>query len=303
MKTKKLTLRLLGIILVSSMVFTACRKNTLLKEDDDAENIEANDQSFAENASNDIMNIGSQATDNNGSLSSYKISSPEETLLLCAMVKRDSIRKIDSVIFNNSTCIDGRLRSGMLIFNYSASSNGAKHYRDPGFKCTVTSLGYTVDDRLINIIDKTIENTTAAEFNAASTNLTWKITGHIQVTKSKGGTHDVSFTRYKTLLNTSDANVYHGKASPISWNLAKIGLTGNATGVTAKGRNFNCQITKQLVRDFGGCTIGKKHPFIQGTLEFTPGDRPTRTVDFGEGTCDLDATVTVNGKVHPISLK
>ena len=301
MKTQKKSLSLLGLILVSTILFSSCRKHDIINTDDDNDTTEASEQSFAENASNDITNIGSQTTDE--SSLAFRTSEVEETLASCATIKRDSILKIDSVIFNNSTCVDGRVRNGILVFNYSASSNTAKHYRDPGFKCTVTSNGYTVDDRNINIINKTIENTTASDFNPATTNLTWRITGHIQVSKSNGGTHDMSFIRVKTLLNTSDANVYHGSAAHISWNLAKVGITGEASGTTGKGKSFNCTITKQLVRDFGGCKIGKKHPFIQGSMDLTVGDRPVRSIDFGQGTCDLDATVTIKGKTHNITLK
>jgi hypothetical protein len=121
------------------------------------------------------------------------------------------------------------------------------------------------------------------------------------VTKAKG-THDLTYTRFKTLLNTSDPNVYHGQSTPISWSLAKVGITGSASGTTANGRSFTCNITSQLVRDFGGCTIAKRHPFIQGTLQFTPGEKATRTIDFGQGTCDLDATVTIKGKTYNITL-
>jgi hypothetical protein len=301
MKTQKNTLSILGLVLVSTLIFSSCRKHDSINTDDDNDTTEASEQSFAENASNDITNIGSQTTDE--SMLSFRTSETEETLASCATIKRDSIRKIDTVIFNNSTCVDGRVRNGKLIFNYSASVNNAKHYRDPGFKCTVTSNGYTVDDRSINILNKTIENTTPADFNPSTTNLIWKIVGHIQVSKSDGGTHDMSFVRVKTLLNTSDANVYHGSAAHISWNLAKVGITGEANGTTAKGRSFNCSITKQLVRDFGGCKIGNKHPFIQGSMDLTAGDRPVRSIDFGQGTCDLDATVTIKGKTHNITLK
>lgn len=301
MKTLKLTQSLLGIILVSSLTLTSCHKTKLAKGDEDSDTTEASDQSSAENISNDIINIGSQATDNNGSLSSYRTSSEEESLSLCATVKRDTINHIDSVIFNNSGCMDGRVRNGILIFNYAGSTNGAKHYRDPGFKCSVTSVGYSVDDKKINIISKTIENITPVGFNPASTNLSWKITGHIQITK-ENGTHDMSFNRIKTLLNTNDVTVYHGSSAPISWNRARIGITGTASGTTAKGKDYTCQIISQLIRDFGGCTIGNRHPFIQGTLQFTPGEKATRLVDFGQGTCDLDATVTINGKTHNITL-
>ncbi len=299
MKTTKLSILFVGSLFVFVTSISSCRKH---KEEKDEDVTEAADHSYAENASNDIINIGSQASDNNSSnLNTYRLGGTEDVLSSCATVKRDTINHVDSVIFNNSTCLDGRQRNGILNFNYSASTNGAKHYRDPGFNCAVTSNGYSVDGNAVNILSKNIINTTPLGFNPSTTNLTWNITGHIQVTKSNG-THDFSFTRTKTLLNTSDANVYHGSAIPISWNLARIGITGSANGTTASGKSYSGYVTSQLVRDFGGCTINNRHPFIQGTLEFTPSGKATRYVDFGNGSCDLNATVTINGKTHNITL-
>lgn len=290
---------ILAIAVAGIIGGTSCQKK---HNPADGDTGAAGDHSLAEHITSDIVNIGSQASDNNsGNLSSYKNESTENNLNACATVIRDTVNHIDSVIFNNSTCIDGKSRSGILIFNYSASTNGAKHYRDPGFKCSVTSSNYVVDGNQINIISKTIQNTTPVGFNPSVTNLTWNISSHIQVVKSDG-TLDFSANKTKELLNTSNTNVYHGSASPISWNLARIGITGNANGTTVKGDNFTANVTSQLIRDFGACTINGRHPFIQGTIDFTPGSKATRHIDFGNGSCDLNATVTINGNTYTITL-
>ena len=302
MKTKKFHLTLGALILAFAIVVTSCKKKD--KEENDSDTTEATDHGISENISSDITNIGSQASDNNsGGLMAYKGINTAELLSGCATVKHDSINKIDSVIFNNSTCIDGRTRNGILIFDYSASIHGAKHYRDPGFNCTVKSVNYVVDGHAINIISKNIVNTTALNFNPAETNLTWNMNAHIQINKAAGGTIDYTCNRTKTLLNTNDANVYHGPATAITWNLARIGITGTANGTTAKGINFTANTTSMMIRDFGACNISGKHPFIQGALDFTPQNKATRHLDFGNGSCDLDATVTINGKTHNITLK
>jgi hypothetical protein len=92
---------------------------------------------------------------------------------------------------------------------------------------------------------------------------------------------------------------------PINWPQARIGITGSASGTTAAGNSYTANITSQLIRDFS-CTPNSaqqhRHPFIQGTFQFTPSGKPTRTVDFGAGTCDLNATVTINGHTYNITL-
>lgn len=298
----QLLVRFASTLLMSSgLLLTSCHKKNLATSDDDQDTTEAADHSAAENAANDIMNVAGQVADENGNSLAGRGTQTEETLGSCAIVKRDTIHKVDTVIFNNSVCFDGRMRNGMLIFDYSASASGAMHYRNPGFKCSVKSNNYIVEGKSIEIINKTIENTTPSAFDAGSTNLTWKITGDIKV-HNANGVHEINYTRFKTLLNTANPSVYHGQSTAITWSLARVGITGSASGTTAKGRSYTMNITKQLVRDFGGCVIENRHPFIEGTLEFTPGSRPTRTVDFGNGSCDLDATVSIKNKTFNIKL-
>ena len=42
--------------------------------------------------------------------------------------------------------------------------------------------------------------------------------------------------------------------------------------------------------------------FTSGTITHTPNNKPTRIIDYGDGTCDNKATVTINGKSYDILL-
>ena len=214
-------------------------------------------------------------------------------------------RKIVATFDGSTTCLDGRIRGGSLTFDYNASPSGANHYRSPGFSCTVTSQNYVVDGNAVTV-NKTIVNNTSPSFNSATTNMTWSITASLTIVKANnGGTVTWNCNRTKTLLNTSDANVYHGQATHITWSLAKVGLTGNATGTTAAGNNFTANVTSQLVRDMTCAPDANRpgrHPFIQGDIDFTPGTKATRHIDYGNGSCDLNATLTINGVVYNITL-
>jgi hypothetical protein len=46
----------------------------------------------------------------------------------------------------------------------------------------------------------------------------------------------------------------------------------------------------------------RKH-FVSGIFNHTPENKPTRTIDFGDGACDDIATVTVNGKTYTVTLR
>lgn len=299
MKSNKFLNVTIGVAAIAALMFTSCRKDNTEEETSSAE-----DHAMAENIYNDINAMAGQAADiSASSLSSYRGSADALILSLsCATITHDTVNHIVTIAFSGGTCQDGRTRSGSLIVNYSASTNGATHYRDPGFSCTVTSNNYVVDGNAVNIINKTITNTTPVGFNPATTNITWRIDAHIQITKASGGTVEWTCSRDKSLLNTSDTNVYQGAASPIVWSLARVGHTGSANGTCADGESFTATITSMLIRDFGGCVINGKHPIIQGTLDMTKGTRPVRHIDFGNGSCDDQATVTVNNHTRTITL-
>jgi hypothetical protein len=203
--------------------------------------------------------------------------------------------------------MDGHTRSGTLLFDYSQSAPGDTFYRNQGFKCVVTSSSYVVDGNAVTI-SKTITNTTASGFNPSITNLTWSITANVSIARTNG-ILSWNCNRIRTLLNTSDtANVYHGQSIPISWSKARVGITGNASGTTASGENYSANVTSQVVRDFTcapNAAHPGHHPFINGTLDFTPGAKATRHIDYGypnNGACDDQALVTISTHTFAITL-
>jgi len=303
MKTGKLTLALAALMITSAAFISSCKKKT--NETKDTDTSAASDNNLAETTSNDVVSMTGQASEN-GSLSTYKMGAGEDvTGLSCATVTLTG--QILTATFSGGVCLDGRTRSGILTFDYSASPAGA-HYRTPGFTCHVTSTNYVVDGNQVSV-NKTIVNTTSATFNPATTNLTWSINGNVTIVRSAangGGTITWNCTRTKTLMNTIDTvNCYHGQSTPISWSQAKIGITGSANGTTAKGENFNASITSQLVRDMKCVPDANRpgrHPFIQGTLDFTPGSKATRHIDYGNGSCDFYYTVTINGITYNLTM-
>ncbi len=294
---KKLMTLTCCLLALGLMTMTSCKKKDVTTADTDTSS--ASDNTLAENSSNDVVNIGAQASEN-ASLSSYREANTDNVLSTCAIISRDTVAKTVTVTFTGGTCLDGRVRTGSLTFDYHLSPAGATHYRDPGFTFTVTSNNYVVDGNQITIVNKTVTNTTAPTFNPAQTNLTWSIVATINIVKSNGTTITFTSTRTKTLLNTSDTSVYRGSALPIVWSHAKIQIDGSGSG-TRNGENFSSTATA-MVRDFN-CSVGNHHPWISGTLDYQPpSPKYLRHIDFGSGTCDLDATVTINGTTYNIVL-
>ncbi len=76
-----------------------------------------------------------------------------------------------------------------------------------------------------------------------------------------------------------------------------ISITGSSSGKNREGRNFTSNITSPLIKKSNCKWI------TSGTLDLTPDGFKTRTVDFGNGTCDDDATYSVNGQTISFKLK
>jgi hypothetical protein len=277
-----------------ALFISSCKKD---KKENDSDTTAATDHTYAENVSNDVTNIGDQAGGTTSAgLATYKNGDNSTFSLSCAQtITRDTINKVVTVDFGtaNNICADGRTRKGKIIYSYS----GGNHYCDSGVVITVAFSNYYVDNNQVTGT-KTITNK-----GRIAGNFNWNVNANIVISKGGNGNISWSCNHTKVLLNTS--TVYFGPSTPIDWAHAKIGLTGTANGTTVQGDNFTANITNQLIRD---CNCAPdpahihRHPFIQGTIQFTPGTKPTRTIDFGSGTCDFDATVTINGNTYNITL-
>jgi len=309
MQTKQFILTLSTLVLAGSLMLTSCRKKTKEEEDVDKDQTEASENHYAESTMNDIAAMSSQSTES-GTLTTFRMNESNDFFMsACANVSSTSNRTY-TVDFGTTPCLcaDGKMRSGKLMFDYSASTTPTTmpvHYRNPGFKCSVTSSNYVVDGYTVNIVSKTIENTTplasVSPSLAAGAKLTWSISANVSIIKpSGGGTITWNCNRTKTLLNTNDPNCYVDQNTAINWTKAKIQLDGSANGTTASNNSYTSVITA-LVRDFGGCKVGNRYPFISGKIDFTPGSKATRYIDFGNGSCDNNGTITIKGITYTFS--
>lgn len=290
---KKIAYLATAALVCSGMLFTSCKK----KETEDNDTNGAADHAYAETVSNDITNIGTQAS--YGSMSTYRAGDQNDIFTACAVITRDTANNTDvdtlTVDFGSSGCtgLDGRTRKGVIRYIYTAG----KHYRDSADVINVSTPGstYYVDGDQIIINSKTITN-----LGHVNGNLTWTISSDIKVNRANGNTLAWTASKTKVLLAGETSN------NTINWPAAKVAVYGSGNGTHTKAGgssnsySVNVQQSKWLVRDFS-CSQNRKH-FVQGTLEFTPSGKPTRYVDFGTGACDNLATVTINGHVYNITL-
>ncbi len=315
MKTRKILSFIAIVLAAGALTLTGCKKKKEtvtdpVETDTDVEQTSATDNALSENAVGDIESMGAEVSENT-SLANYRPGDANGVTLTegvsaapCATVTLAA--KVVTVDFGATGCLgtDGRTRTGKLIYDFSGSASGANFYRNPGFKMVVTSQNYVVDGNQVNIVNKTITNTTPSSIGPGKnpgTNLTWSISANINIVKANSaGTVTWTCNRTKELINTADTNCYKGQSTHIRWNLGWIKLSGSASGTNASNETFTSTATN-LERHFDcspDAAHPHRHPFIAGTITFTPGARKTRTIDYGNGACDMLATLTINSKSY-----
>jgi hypothetical protein len=291
---KKIVFLAATTILGSALLFTSCRKKEV--EDNDTEGVK--DHAMAETHSNDITNIGSQASYGQATYTAngtYKSSQPDQVYTACAVITFDTLSGIKDTmkVDFGSGCVggDSRTRKGLLCFVH----NHGMHYRDSGNVISVSTPGntYFVDGNQVIINSKTIAN----KGHVTGGQLTWDIAANLTINKASGGT--ISWTTNKTKVLMAGERP---SPQPIDWKNAKVAVYGSASGTTAKNENFTVNVSQanKLVRDFT-CSTARRF-FVAGILEFTPGTKPTRYINFGTGNCDDQAVVTINGHTYNVTL-
>lgn len=278
MKSKNL-LKYLMIVTITGFLFTSCKK----KQDDmDNDTSAAGDNALAEATYNDVHNIADQAS--TGTLTSYSptFNSNEKGLLSsCATVTINTTVNPHTITVDfgtvNCQCSDGRNRRGIINITYTGN------YRDSASTHTITFTNYYVNDNQV-LGTKTVTNIGR---NAAGHSVfSISVNGTI-IKANNGGTITWTSSRTREWII--------GESTPNCSDDVYL-ISGSASGTNTSGNSFTAQITNPLRRE-----LSCRH-FVSGTFTLTPSGKATRTIDFGNGVCDDQATVTINGNVYNITL-
>jgi hypothetical protein len=272
------------VLLTLGMLLSAsCKKQQEIDKDTSS----FDENNYATNVANDIGSISDEAG-RNKTVSGYKGASNDELQSgPCATLKFDTLvgSNPDSITVNfgtsNCLCNDGKYRRGEILITYTGK------YKDSLAFITMTTINYFVDDNGVSG-SRTVKNLG----HNAQGHLVYDITENLNIAKANnGGTIVYNGQRRREWLSGENT---------IYWGDDKYSITGSASGHNSNGRSFTSGITKPLVRDMSlAC---RKH-FVSGTYNHTPENKPTRTIDFGDGACDDIATVTVNGKTYTVTLR
>jgi len=267
---KQLLMVCTGVLLWSTAVYlTACKKSKTTEDTG-----YATEHATAEQTFSDIIDIADQASESN-SLATFKTTSQ------CATITRDTVSVPHTITINfgttNCLCSDGKYRRGTILVSYSGK------YKESGSVHTITFSNYFVNNNQV-IGTKTVtnmglnaNNQVYCTINTNASIILASGAGTIQVSGSKTRTW---ITGYATTVKTDDSYLVSG-----SWIVTR-----------PNGAQVTHLITKSL-------SIARACSWIkEGTVQVTVPNGNTRIIDYGNGTCDNQATLTNNGVVTNITL-
>ena len=334
------TKKLLGLTLAAGLALAGCKKTPNVPPEPDTELQSAVDLQFAQMVITDIDMICSFVSEGAASLEvpRFYMSEPGTTTIT---VTNDLVLMSLYVSFNNTKCVDGRVRNGTIAMTYSYTNPNARYYREHEFVGKVSLYNYKVDGW-----DVTLNNTffiknqlSSPAYDPKTTKLSWSLNGDFSLSYPADPKKNmrVNVDLVKTLANTSDPAVFAvSKQSAIQWSLATVEYKGSMFGTTTGNVPFTYKIDDKnpLTRDFS-CTpdpVGglgpapafkswksEFHPIGKGQGTFSTGDLYPRIVSYGNEQgqygdlakdpknlsyqCDNNGVVTIKGISYPVDFK
>ncbi|HEU4718249.1 MAG TPA: hypothetical protein VFU15_10460 [Bacteroidia bacterium] len=100
-----------------------------------------------------------------------------------------------------------------------------------------------------------------------------------------------------TVLWDCDRTIEYQSGLTDSTQVQVIKITGTNHGTDRNGKTWSSDITTPIIRDMDCSWL------TSGVVDITPEGKPTRTVNFGDGTCDNKGTITVDGSTFEFTMQ
>jgi hypothetical protein len=269
---------ILGLAVFAFLVIfiSGCKKDNIQLEDTKL----SQDDAYAESTFENVGDIADEAYDiGTGNHLKY---SPGDRMFLsdCATVTLDTLAFpcVMTIDFGEENCLchDGKNRRGKIIITFTG------RYREPGTVITHNFENYYVNDHSVG---GTKVVTNMGENENGNLYFTIEVEGIIQ--KEDGSTFTWNSSRVREWIQGSDTRT--------RWDDIYL-ITGTANGTRPNGLTWEREIIIPLRVELA-CRF-----IVSGSIELRPQDRPVRLLDYGNGDCDNEATVTINGIVYTIYL-
>jgi hypothetical protein len=276
MKTSKF-LGTLALVVALAITFNSCQKE---EENTNNDNLIVKDFAIAESIIDDVSDIVDQGYRKGlgglkSELNDFNRLSP------CATITFDTtaIPWVLTIDFGeeNCLCADNKWRRGQIITTITGP------FFQPGAVRTTTFNEYYVNDNHI-------------EGTRTATNLGPNDDGHPQRQLLVDGTVTLISNGAVITWQVERLRTWiEGYTTPV-WYDDVFLITGSGTHSHSNGGGFTRTITEPLRKELS-CVH-----FVSGIVQTVPLNRPTRTLDYGDGTCDNIATLTIGDQTFIIQL-
>jgi len=182
---------------------------------------------------------------------------------------------------------DGRMRKGIIKWTYT------NRIKIPGAVITTSFLNYGVKkasgDEYVMIDNSSSKITTNQ--NSPETSNSISLTRVINMT--------MHFSDGSSFTHTGSKNIIVSGLNNGRWAKTHTVLAGSViTGTDRKGRAYTQTATTDIVRKGACAQMGIYKP-VSGILTIT-NDNKSKVIDFGNGSCDSEVSVSINGKLKKI---
>jgi hypothetical protein len=269
---KKTTFLISALLISGSLFFNSCQKDEEL--DTMQEIVEDDDET--DSYFDDLMEEIDDITYNETPLKSEQIimGGQSGTRVVTTAFSGDTvIHTIDYTDFVHPNAMTERVKNGTIKIKSLGRPSQSTFWRQ-----------VTLVDFMVN--EATVEGTKVIE-KIADNQFSSILTGG-KITFADGSNYTRSFNRTRT--QTEGTNTPYNIWDDV------FETEGQANGVNRKGNFYSRTITSPLVKP-RTCRW-----FVQGTIEMVTGEN-TATLDYGNGSCDRFATLTVNGVSKEIRLR
>jgi hypothetical protein len=252
-------------LLVLTVGFTSCRKN------DNAESdlTSMQDQNSADfNVDLVVKEVDMAATDGGLKKGGFPI------------VTIDSISSPRTMTIDygtsNYVCEDGNLRRGVILVTWTGA------YRQLGTVITVNFKDFYQNDNHVEGT-KSVSNMGLNSSNQ----MTYNVVVEMKVTNTSNEVYSWKSTRTRTWISGYDTKT--------KWDDIYL-ISGTSSGTNRRGDLFTAKTISDLKID-----MSCQWRVVSGIVEMNPEGKSARTIDYGNGSCDNQITVTVNGKSRTMS--
>lgn len=194
----------------------------------------------------------------------------------CATVTRDTISTPRTLTIDygttNCLCVDGRYRRGIVVISYTGQR------RQVGSSYSVAFTNYFVNDNAVaGSVSGSFSLNNGNPFITRNSSLTLTDTANRVRTRTANRTIEM-IAGYGTPARNDDVYLMNGSSS-----MSNSLFTATQTITTPLRKELSCNW------------------LVSGVMTTTRGTQ-SRTIDFGNGTCDNQATVTTNRGSRTITL-